>query len=147
MQLSWLIRGLRSGVVTTRYPRGPIELPPGFHGMPALDVDRCQAASGCEACQRACLPQAITIESLRESGTSKRFNLNYGRCIICGLCVSACPNQAMSMIGQVELSVRHPNDLVFVTDLDGKGAAADVPGTTSLIRENGHRSRGDERTT
>jgi formate hydrogenlyase subunit 6/NADH:ubiquinone oxidoreductase subunit I len=124
MQLSWLVRGLRTGVLTTRYPHVPESLPTGSRGRPVLDAARCRAADGCDACVRACLPNAITLAE-KEASTSAcgggqdgpQIAVNYGACIMCGLCITACPTGAMSMAADYELAVRRPEDLVYRANL------------------------------
>lgn len=124
MQLAWLIRGLRTGVVTTRYPRQSERWPVGFRGRPVLDVTRCRAADGCAECVNACLPGAIVLDASPPGddrpgriGREARLALNYGACIMCGLCVTACPSGAMVMTEDDELAARRPDDLVFVADV------------------------------
>ena len=127
MQLSWLVRGLRTGIVPTSYPSRSEALPPGFRGLPVLDEKRCQAVEGCHACVEACLPGAIALDT--PSAERATFRLDLGACIMCGLCVSACPNGAMAMSPGFELATTNPRDLVFSTHLSSgghNGAAADV---------------------
>ncbi len=50
MVFSWVRRGLRTGVLTTRYPAVQEHMPEGFRGKPVLDANRCLADQGCEAC-------------------------------------------------------------------------------------------------
>ncbi len=124
MQLAWLVRGLRTGVVTTRYPRDYEELPTGFRGRPVFDPARCRAADGCDACVSACLPRAISLTPHQNGQSSLGFSLNYAACIMCGLCVSACPQDAMAMAEDFELATRRPDDLVYATNLMPAGGAS-----------------------
>jgi len=135
MQLAWLLRGLRTGVVTTRYPQRPDSLPPGFRGQPLLDPARCWAATGCAACAEACLPGAIRLEEAPVDPSRLRFTLDYGSCIMCGLCVAACPNHAMVMTPEFELAVRQPHDLIYAVDLGGEQTNGGVPGDPDADRQ------------
>jgi hydrogenase-4 component H len=121
VQFAWLIRGMRTGVVTTRYPREPETLPEGFRGRPSLDPSCCQAGDGCDRCVQACLPGAITLIGHQNGQQSIRFSLNYGACIMCGLCVTACPGGAMTMSPDYELAARLPADLMYAANLSRGG--------------------------
>jgi Ni,Fe-hydrogenase III small subunit/ferredoxin len=81
--LQWIVRGLRGGRVTTRYPRA-VETPaPGYRGRVALlhsgDADPGLAA--------LCPTGAIAVDG------RGRLTLDRGRCILCGACVEAAGNR------------------------------------------------------
>lgn len=115
--LSWVRKGLGTGIVTTRYPRAHEAMPDAFRGRPVLDIARCQADQGCTACARVCLPGALKVTSVVTEGqtaqavTEEQLVLDYGRCVMCGLCVSACPVQALSMTTDYELATTTSADL------------------------------------
>jgi len=79
--IEWIARGLRTGIVTTRYPKRPEHPPAGFRGR----VDILEADHGMPHLEATCPTGAIHVN---EDG---RVSLDQGRCILCGLCVAADP--------------------------------------------------------
>lgn len=81
--LEWLVRGLRRGRITTRYPRGAEVPPQGFRGhVEVLDV-----TNGGTELAALCPTGAIAVDEQR------RVSLDRGRCILCGECVLADPER------------------------------------------------------
>lgn len=84
--MPWVPRGLRDGIVTTRYPRRPDGYGPTYRG--ALDVVATAASTNGSTphrdVERLCPTGAIRVE-----GTDVR--VDRGRCILCGLCVAERP--------------------------------------------------------
>jgi len=112
-RLGWVIRGLRTGIVTTRYPaRRDPEATRGVRTHPVLHPDSCGAADGCDACVRVCLPGALAIEASpkRDDDAAPQPGaalwLDLGRCIGCGLCAQTCPEGAFVMASDHELATR-----------------------------------------
>ena len=76
--IEWILRGLRTGRVTTAYPRKPDPAPAGFAGsVEVLDAEN--APSGIAD---VCPTKAISV------GGGK-LALDRGRCVLCGACVRA----------------------------------------------------------
>lgn len=113
MVFSWVRKGLRTGVLTTRYPAVDERMPEAFRGRPVLDAHRCLSGRGCDACVRVCLPAALQLKEFSgETGNrTVQLTLDYARCIMCGLCVTACPADALRMTGDYELAAQQREDL------------------------------------
>lgn len=79
----WVLRGLRDGVLTTRWPRRPDPYASGLHG-PATVLDPRAAVAGQVNLAGLCPTGAIS----QDSGA---IRLDQGRCIQCGNCVAARP--------------------------------------------------------
>jgi Ni,Fe-hydrogenase III small subunit/ferredoxin len=79
--MPWFLRGLRDGIVTTRYPRRRDDYADGFTG--GVDVAHPDGAPRPEMAS-VCPTGAITVD-----GDAVR--LDRGKCILCGACVAAYP--------------------------------------------------------
>jgi NADH-quinone oxidoreductase subunit I len=89
--------------VTVEYPKEHLPIAPRFMGLPALTWDEEVGepfCTGCGLCMRNCPTQCIKVamkdNPLHEEGKSSRrrivdtYELNWARCIICGICVQVC---------------------------------------------------------
>jgi len=114
--LAWIWRGLRTGIVTTKYPRAPERMPDAYRARVVVDAERCDPRA-CRACADACLPAAIAVEQ----GT---LRLDVGRCITCGYCIDACPSGAVQLRNDFELAVRARADLITVVVGEGDNGHA-----------------------
>jgi len=102
--LGWILQGLRTGRVTTRYPDRPEPQPAGVRNRLVVDASRCDPAAHGE-CAAACPTAAVSADA-------ERFRLDLARCIQCGRCVAACPTGALSFTAEYELAVLDRSDLI-----------------------------------
>ena len=131
MVFSWVRRGLRTGILTTRYPAEREQMPEGFRGRPVLDDRTCLSEQGCDACVQVCLPAALELKEVADSDdgeVSLHLTLDYARCIMCGLCVTACPTGALRMTEDYELAARQREDLRITNVLERASGIKRVPG-------------------
>lgn len=106
--LDWIVRGLRKGIVTTRYPRRPEPAPPGFRGR----VEVIDPEGAPSELQQVCPTRAISVED-------GRLALDRGRCILCGDCVAADPAR-LRFVAAYETATRGRAAMI-------EGAAAEPP--------------------
>jgi Ni,Fe-hydrogenase III small subunit/ferredoxin len=101
----WTLFGLTSGKATTAWPRdGQKDGQDGVLGMPRYNSGACQ--DGCNACATVCPTKAIEVG---DGG----LVLDYGRCVVCQLCVEACPTDAMMSSNDWAFGVQHREDLIW----------------------------------
>ncbi len=128
------IRHLFKPRMTLRYPEQKLDLEgpgyrydakqgvglPGFKGRHILYMDKC---TGCQLCAIACDGVAVAIE-MQPVHKGKPQNkkeiwpaVDYGRCVFCGLCVDACPFDALFMTNDYELSAYDKSSLKYTPDM------------------------------
>jgi len=114
--LGWIVRGIRSGIVTTRYPRRPDAMP-GYRGRPVLHPGRCRMAD-LRAAAEVCPTGAITANE-------GHARLDLSLCIQCGRCADAVANGSITMAPDFEVAVRDRRALVVdvVSERNGDGPA------------------------
>jgi len=90
--------------VTEQYPREPARVMPRFHGRHQLNRydDGLEKCVGCELCAWACPADAIFVEAASNTPDEQYsagerygrvYQINYLRCIFCGMCIEACPTR------------------------------------------------------
>lgn len=142
--LSLIWRGIKTGVVTTRYPYAPETMPEGHIGQIELRQEKLQPDVA-EAAGAQCPTRAI--EALPEG----QVRLDRGRCICCGLCARLAP-QMFEPSAAFETAVTNRNDLVVesaVTDVP-KSLDSHRAGNARIFRRSlhiRHVDAGDDNTT
>lgn len=98
--LAWVLRGLRRGVVTTRYPKHDARTPPTLRSaVEVIDPDDARPELAA-----VCPTGAITIRG-------GQLALDRARCILCGCCVAHAPN-TFAMRGGPDVVSRRRSALV-----------------------------------
>ncbi len=101
-----LKKTLKTGTVTTSYPKKPDAAPSGFRGKPEILHDRC---TNCGNCIVACLSGVIRL------GEGK-LSLSYFGCIFCGRCEEVCPDGAIKLTTEYELASKTKDDAVELNE-------------------------------
>jgi Ni,Fe-hydrogenase III small subunit/Pyruvate/2-oxoacid:ferredoxin oxidoreductase delta subunit len=105
----WTLFGLQQGNATTRWPKPTEDAgQEGVLGMPRFAPENCPPK--CEECALACPTAAITVA--KDDTGSERLAVDYGRCIVCQLCVEVCPAQAATASFDWAFGTRDRADLV-----------------------------------
>lgn len=113
-----VLRNWLRGPITVQYPRERVELPERARWAVQLKLDeegnhKCTA---CLACEKACPDYIIKIDVTTGEDRSKtidRWNYQIGACMMCGLCVEACPFDAIEQGHDYELARCAPADLDY----------------------------------
>ena len=77
------------------------------------------------SCAWACPADAIYVEGASNvegdryspgERYGRVYQINYLRCILCGLCIEACPTRALTMTNEYELADNNRADLIYEKD-------------------------------
>lgn len=116
------LRGALRSKVTAEYPKEHLPVDNRFMGFPALTWDAARDepyCTGCMVCVRYCPTQCMSAkmqdnEKFSEGVSHRKkiiesFEINLGRCILCGICVDVCNFDAIEMSLEHERSERLRN--------------------------------------
>jgi NADH-quinone oxidoreductase subunit I len=116
------LKALLRKPVTVMWPYEKEELAPRARGVIALSTDNC---TSCMLCSRECPDWCIYIEAhkvemptdkpggrVRTKNVLDRFDIDYGLCMYCGICVEVCPFDALFWSPDYEYSEYKIADLL-----------------------------------
>ena len=119
-------RHLTQRSVTRQYPDQPPELPPRSRGVIALLEENCTV---CMLCARECPDWCIYIDSHKETvpatqpgardrqrNVLDRFAIDFSLCMYCGICIEACPFDALFWSPEFEYAELDIRDLTHERD-------------------------------
>lgn len=112
---------------TVEYPEVKAPTQERFHGRHQLNrhPDGLEKCIGCELCAWTCPADAIYVEGADNTEEhrmspgeryGKVYQINYLRCVFCGLCIEACPTRALTMTNEYELADDSREKLIFEKD-------------------------------
>ena len=110
-------RQMMRGPITLQYPHEKLVLPERARWAVQIKPhdDGRHTCTGCRACEKACPDYVIRLDITTNADRSKvidRWHYELGACMMCGLCVEACPFDAIRMGHDYELAVTDPALLV-----------------------------------
>lgn len=110
-------RNMMRTPITVQYPHQRIELPERARWAVAqrFHDDGTTMCTACMACEKACPDFVIAIDVTTAEDRAKHVNswrYEIGACMMCGLCVEACPYDAIYMGHDYELARIDPSSLV-----------------------------------
>jgi len=123
------MRNMLRGPITVRYPYEKIEMPPRFRFAleVVFDEDGSHRCTACMTCARICPGHIIELPFTTAEDKSKHIQfLRYelGACMMCGLCVEACPFDAIRMGKDYELArlTREELTIDLLSDVPAAGS-------------------------
>ncbi|HEY5540625.1 MAG TPA: 4Fe-4S dicluster domain-containing protein [Coriobacteriia bacterium] len=130
-------RNMMREPITVQYPHEKVELPERARWAVAMNYDEQgdTKCTGCIACERACPDYIIKIELTTAEDRSKHIDhwrYEIGACMMCGLCVEACPYDAILMSHEYELARTDPS-LLSIELLTDVPAAAITRRTSAAV--------------
>jgi len=119
------MRNMLRGTITVQYPEQRLELPERARWTVThrFNEDGTPKCTACLICVKECPDHVLRIDvSTKEEGGKHidRYVYELGACMMCGLCVEACPFDAIEMSHEYELATRSHDDLtrVLLADVD-----------------------------
>lgn len=119
------MRNLVRGPITVRYPYEKVELPERARWAvtPTYDANGAPKCTACMVCVRECPDNILALEVTTREDKSKHiehYSYQVGACMMCGLCVEACPFDAIEMGHDYELARTDPAALAYdlLADVD-----------------------------
>jgi Ni,Fe-hydrogenase III small subunit/formate hydrogenlyase subunit 6/NADH:ubiquinone oxidoreductase subunit I len=133
--LTAILRSLRTGVVTVRYPDRPARAVERFRGAPLV---RPGALAGALPPPSVC-PSGAIAAGAGQAG----YSIDLARCAFCGRCAEGSSASAIGLGWKVELAARRRESLVVqVETAGGRAVSLPPPPPAAQVAERIHRALG-----
>lgn len=106
---NWILKGLLTGVLTTKYPKKRESDLESIGLVPAV-VCKEGCISNCNSCKEVCYPGAI----FRVDNDAPPV-IDYRKCLFCSRCIEACPENVLSLINNNSLMEVNSKRLINIT--------------------------------
>jgi Ni,Fe-hydrogenase III small subunit/NAD-dependent dihydropyrimidine dehydrogenase PreA subunit len=117
--LTALLRSLRTGVVTIRYPEEPARIPERFRGAP-----RVRPGSAFDALA----PESVCPSGAISGGIGQpRYSIDLARCIQCGRCAECSAGGSIGIGRELELAARSRKTLIIEVERGSDGRSVALP--------------------
>jgi Ni,Fe-hydrogenase III small subunit/ferredoxin len=120
----WAARGLRNGILTTRWPKGSDEYFDSFPAAVAVDHRPELAVKRQEIADQRTLDALCPTGALRTLEKDPDVTVDRGRCILCGNCVAALPDVFSWARGSATAALRRDQLIVGQVDESEEALAA-----------------------
>ena len=137
------MRNMFRPAITVQYPDERLVIPERARWalVHKFDENGRPKCTACMICERECPDDIIHLTVTGDAASGKHideYRYELGACMMCGLCVAACPFDAIEMSHEYELATPDPRDLVRILlhDVDaatGKRAKTDAPATQAAL--------------
>lgn len=112
------LRNMLRGPITVQYPREKLVLPERARWAVQIKLDDAgeHKCTACMACVKACPDAIISVDVTTDEARSKhidRWGYELGACMMCGLCVEACPFDAIEQGHDYELATGTADELTY----------------------------------
>jgi len=119
------MRNMLRGPITVQYPDERLPLPERARWAvaPLYDESGAPKCTACLVCVKECPDHilSLSVSTKPEGGKHiDEYRYEIGACMMCGLCVEACPFDAIEMSKEYELASADPSTLVrrLLVDVD-----------------------------